>query len=168
MRPHVILESQPSPPIPVLHPDRAVDFEAFGVSTAIGLEFHGLTVVLLEGLAGFHVSQRRLDGRDLRHSDHTGARDGGSILQGAAFYLNLVPLGVALGGPLIPQLLLLLELLEELSDRVVHGDAEGDLILLPEALLFLFLHVTDFSENDLWRGRDVQNVIINIAGLLIM
>ena len=51
---------------------------------------------------------------------------------------------------------------------MVHGDAEGDLILLPEALLLFFLHITDFAENDLWRGRKIKNLTIKTDDLILV
>jgi hypothetical protein len=80
-------------------------------------------------------------------------------------HLELVLLQVQLGGrALIPlQLLLLLELLEELPDRMVLGDGQLNLVLLTLALLLLLLHVTDLTKNYLQsteNGRVISFVYI--------
>ena len=63
---------------------------------------------------------------------------------------------VLLQVPLSPHLLLLLELLEELPDRVVLGDGQLHLVLLTLTLLLLLLHVADLTENDLRRRRETK------------
>lgn len=71
-------------------------------------------------------------------------------------HLQLVLLQVQLqvaatcrGRPLAAHLLLLLELLEELPDRMVLRDGELHLVLGALTLLLLLLYLTDFPENDL-------------------
>lgn len=64
-------------------------------------------------------------------------------------HMKLVPFQVGQQGTLCSHLFLLFELLEEFANWMIHRNGERHLIFLVSPLLFLLLHIRDFTEDNL-------------------